>query len=81
MVLIFGTYCTINIRFLADNPDNCAEYGYLDNNGNINDKDCPGCKKVCKKCDPGYYLNDKYICRRLPKNCIDADKNGICKKC
>jgi hypothetical protein len=69
------------IRNLADNTDNCAQYGYLDNQGNINDKMCLGCKKVCVKCDKDFYLDDNYRCRRLPKNCVEADKKGKCTKC
>lgn len=79
-LFIFGVYGS-DIRNLASNSDNCAQYAYLDSQGNLNDNDCAGCKKVCKICDPGYYVNEKYNCRKLPRNCAEADKTGKCTKC
>ena len=80
IVFIFSVSSN-DIRNLVDNSDNCALYGYLDNQGNLNDKNCPGCKKVCVKCNSDYYVDDAYKCRRLPRNCVEADKNGKCTKC
>lgn len=55
--LLIMTVFSSNIRNLADGAENCKKYGYLDKNGNIQDKDCSNCKKVCIKCETGYYLD------------------------
>lgn len=61
--------------------DNCAKYGYIDVKGKWFHKWVTGCKKVCKECVEGYYLNVDYECVALPRYCTDADENGICTEC
>lgn len=68
ILIVLQISCS-NLRFLAVNSDNCAEYQYIDKNGKTYDQDCSGCKKVCKKCDKGYYLDDNYKCKKLPDYC------------
>lgn len=55
----------------------------MDKNGNQSDKNCSGCKLVCKKCQAGYYLKKKnYKCKKIPKNCDQVNTNtGKCTKC
>jgi hypothetical protein len=62
--------------------DNCGEYGYIDQNGNDSYKNCSGSIKVCKTCSIGYYLNNNYKCKQIPKNCAHVNINtGKCIKC
>lgn len=61
--------------------DNCAEYGYVDAKGKFYSKWVQGCKKVCVKCNTGYYINAKYECNPLTSNCLAADRNGKCTEC
>ncbi len=41
----------------------------------------PGCKRVCKKCDSGFYLDNKYTCQSLPEGCLAANTDGNCTSC
>jgi proprotein convertase subtilisin/kexin type 5 len=61
--------------------DNCLEYGYADAKGKHYTKWIYGCKKVCKKCVDGFYLNTDNECVALPGNCAAADVNGMCTEC
>lgn len=77
-LLVVAIFNCDNIRLLATDPikdDFCSIYGYIDANGNWNDQPCTGCKKQCRKCDDGYYLNSKYNCKPYPNNCISVDQN------
>lgn len=80
-ILIILQASSLNIRSLTDSSDNCNVYGYLDQNGKMHNKDCNGCTKVCKKCDYGYYLDQDYMCQKLPDYCYSVDKNGNCQYC
>lgn len=40
-----------------------------------------GCKKVCKRCDDGFYLDKAYNCVALPDYCKAADVYGKCTEC
>jgi len=55
----------------------------VDKNGKESDKNCSGCKKVCKKCPSGYYLNGKNNkCKKIPKNCLKVNTSiGKCSQC
>ena len=61
--------------------DNCAKYGYIDVKGKWFHKWVAGCKKVCKECVEGYYLNVDYECVALTGNCAAADVYGVCTAC
>lgn len=80
-VLIILQASCFDFRLLTDNSDHCVEYCYLDKKGNLYDSDCGGCKKVCKKCEKGYYLDDNYKCKKMPDYCDECDKYGKCKSC
>jgi hypothetical protein len=78
VLLIFGV-TSINIRVLLE--ENCAKEGFIDADGKIQEMDCPGCKKICVKCEEGFYLNKRYRCRKLPNNCAEANVDGDCIRC
>ncbi len=70
-----------NGQCVKDCDDHCAEYGYLDAGKKWYSIWAKGCQKVCKCCDPGYYLNSTYQCVLLPANCTEADSSGACTCC
>ncbi len=61
--------------------DHCAEYGYIDSGKKWYSAFVNGCRKVCKCCDAGFYLNCDYKCIKLPSNCKAADEDGDCTSC
>ena len=66
----------------VESSDNhCAEYGWWKGNRWM-DKNEHGCKKVCKRCEDGYYLDENYQCQLITiENCQYPYPNGTCKKC
>ncbi len=40
-----------------------------------------GCKRVCKKCDSGFYLDSNNTCQTLPEGCLAANTDGTCNSC
>jgi hypothetical protein len=82
LLLLFIIGATANkIRVLVSEIENCAKDAYIDPNGKIREDNCDGCKKVCVKCNDGYYQNEMKRCRKLPNNCLEAESNGDCTKC
>ena len=61
--------------------DHCEEYGWIDAGNKWYNYEVKGCKKVCKCCEKGYYLDCDYKCVKLPENCEKADKYGKCIEC
>lgn len=61
--------------------DHCEVYGWVDAANKWYNSETKGCKKVCKCCDKGYYLNCDNKCVKLPDNCQEVDKSGKCTKC
>ena len=61
--------------------DHCEEYGWVDAGNKWYNYETKDCKKVCKCCEKGYYLDCDYKCVKLPENCEKADKNGKCIEC
>lgn len=67
-------------KCVAD-PDNCAEYGWIDSASKWYASETKGCQKVCKCCNKGYYLDCNHKCVKLPVHCKEVDSKGKCKKC
>jgi hypothetical protein len=77
-----GYDLNINDECVPEKNDHCNEYGYIDKNGNWSENNCLGCTEVCRKCGIGYYLNKRYKCKKIPKNCAQVNlNNGKCIKC
>lgn len=53
----------------------------MNSNGKNFNKWVLGCKKVCKECDEGYYLDENKSCQELPLDCVEAESDGKCTKC
>lgn len=49
--------------------DHCVLYGYVDKSGKWFSVWSSECKKVCKACEKGYYLDCDYKCVKLPDHC------------
>lgn len=65
----------------VQDDDHCAEYGYLDNSRRWWSSWTKDCQKVCKCCDPNYYLTSDFICVALPAYCTEVDSTGACTDC
>ena len=59
----------------------CVQFGFIDSTKKKLKLRNEGCKRVCKECDEGYYLDKDYLCVALPKNCKAADSQGKCTSC
>jgi hypothetical protein len=60
--------------------DHCAEYGYL-SKGSHSIRWSYGCKKVCKKCNEGFYLTSDNACVETPAGCESVNADGTCNCC
>ena len=40
-----------------------------------------GCKKICKRCDEGFYLTSDFTCVELATGCESANADGTCTCC
>ncbi len=70
----------MNGSCVEDNP-HCAEWGWW-SNGKWMDKNSKGCRKVCKRCEDGYYLDSNGQCQVITiENCQYANPDGSCSMC
>lgn len=69
------------VLITEDEDDNCEVYHWVDLKGKFYSKWMSGCKKVCKKCVSGYYLNKNHYCVEYPPFCVEVNHKGVCTKC